>query len=104
MFSAPECTHNRAYTRYDGIEMARASKGSAQRIQSHMPTRSARRLTANQVVDRATEVIGDRNEALRWVGTPVRALGYATPISLLGTREGSQQVLAVLDRLEHGVL
>ncbi len=52
---------------------------------------------------RAKEVIGDEQEALRWLGTPVRALNYATPISLLSSREGQQAVLQVLDKLEHGV-
>jgi uncharacterized protein (DUF2384 family) len=56
------------------------------------------------VVDRAIEVIGDKQEALRWLGTPVRALGYATPISRLNDPEGEADVLAVLDKLEHGVL
>jgi hypothetical protein len=57
-----------------------------------------------QVIDRAADVIGDRDEALRWLGTPVRALACATPVSLLATPEGRNQVLTVLDRLEHGVL
>jgi putative toxin-antitoxin system antitoxin component (TIGR02293 family) len=56
------------------------------------------------VMDRAVEVIGDREEAFRWLGTPVRDLGYATPISLLVTDEGRSEVLTVLGRLEHGVL
>ncbi len=55
------------------------------------------------VIERATEVIGDRDEALRWLGTPVRALDYATPISLLGTPEGIARVRDVLGRMEHGV-
>lgn len=59
---------------------------------------------AIQVIGRATEVIGDRSGALRWLGTPVHALAYATPVSLLGSSEGRDQVLAVLDQLEHGVL
>ena len=49
-------------------------------------------------------VIGDRDEALRWIGTPVPALDYATPISLLATSKGKDRVLATLDNLEHGVL
>ncbi len=57
-----------------------------------------------QVLDRATQVIGDEDAALRWLGTPVRALSYATPISLLSTVDGAIQVLTELDRLEHGVL
>ncbi len=55
------------------------------------------------VVERATEVIGDRERALRWLGTPVRALNFATPISLLNSEEGLKSVLTILGRLEHGI-
>ncbi len=37
------------------------------------------------VLDRAVEVIAARGEAMRWMGTPVRAIDYATPVSLLAT-------------------
>ncbi|HEX4230461.1 MAG TPA: MbcA/ParS/Xre antitoxin family protein [Bryobacteraceae bacterium] len=57
----------------------------------------------DSIVLRASEVIGDKDKALRWLGTPVRALDYATPISLLGTAQGSEAVLTVLTRLEHGI-
>lgn len=56
------------------------------------------------IMVRALQVIGDKGEALRWLGTPVPALGYATPISLCGSADGQQAVLTVLGRLEHGVL
>jgi len=56
------------------------------------------------VIHRAAEVLGDRSDALRWLGIPVRALDYATPISLLHDSKGREQVLSVLGRLEHGVL
>ena len=56
------------------------------------------------VILRAIEVIGDEQEAWRWLGTPVRALNYATPISRLNDREGQEAVLNVLIQLEHGVL
>ncbi|MBZ5622218.1 MAG: MbcA/ParS/Xre antitoxin family protein [Acidobacteriia bacterium] len=55
------------------------------------------------VINRAIEVIGDKEEAMRWLGMPVRALGYATPISRLNDRDGQTAVLDVLDQLEHGV-
>lgn len=58
----------------------------------------------DQIVKRAAEVIGSEQEALRWLGTPIRALGYSTPISLLSTPEGKQAVLTTLGRLEHGIL
>ena len=61
-------------------------------------------LDESMVLDRAIEVIGDRGEAMRWLGTPVRALGYATPISLLHDAKGRKSVIATLSRLEHGVM
>jgi RNA polymerase sigma factor (sigma-70 family) len=57
-----------------------------------------------EVINRAVEVIGDEEQAMRWLGTPVRALDYATPISRLHDSEGQAQVLRVLSQLEHGVL
>jgi putative toxin-antitoxin system antitoxin component (TIGR02293 family) len=56
------------------------------------------------VIERAVEVIGNREEAMRWLGTPVRALGYTTPISLLSGPQGKFSVLATLARLEHGIM
>lgn len=56
------------------------------------------------VIERAIDVIGDRDEALRWLGTPVRALGYATPIAVMSRPEGKIAVLRTLSRLEHGVM
>jgi putative toxin-antitoxin system antitoxin component (TIGR02293 family) len=58
----------------------------------------------SSILSRAIQVIGSRREALRWMGTPVRALSYATPISLLHSAKGRKSVLAILDKLEHGVL
>lgn len=53
---------------------------------------------------RAVEVIGSEERALRWLGSPIPALDYATPVSLLTSEEGRDAVLDVLGRLEHGVL
>ncbi len=55
-------------------------------------------------IQQAIRVIGGREEAMRWLGTPVRALGFATPISRLHDAAGRDQVLSVLTNLEHGVL
>jgi putative toxin-antitoxin system antitoxin component (TIGR02293 family) len=56
-----------------------------------------------KAVARATEVFGDENAAFRWLGTPVAALDYATPISCLGTHQGAMRVNDVLTQIEHGV-
>jgi putative toxin-antitoxin system antitoxin component (TIGR02293 family) len=65
-------------------------------------------LTANpeeltKAVARATDVFGNEDAAFRWLGTPVAALDYATPISCLGTHQGAIRVNDVLTQIEHGV-
>lgn len=89
--------------------LAIVTKRNAERSAVKMPVRnrtgrpgSASR-AVESVIDRVAEVIGDRDEAMRWLGTPVRALDYATPISLLGTKKGAARVEDVLGRMEHGV-
>ena len=52
---------------------------------------------------RAIEVFGSRENAMRWLRTPVRALGNRTPISLLNTPDGLARVQDVLGQVEHGV-
>jgi uncharacterized protein (DUF2384 family) len=52
---------------------------------------------------RATEVLATQQDALRWLGTPVPALKYDTPIAHLAKPKGKQAILTVLGRLEHGV-
>ncbi len=78
----------------------RATRGRAARVANEAVISAG----VAQVIGRAMAVIGGRSEALRWLGTPVHALDYATPVSLLGTGKGRDQVLSVLDQLEHGVL
>ena len=59
--------------------------------------------TVDKVIDHAAEVIGSRDEAMRWLGTPVRGLDFATPISLLGTKDGVKRVNNILGQMEHGI-
>jgi putative toxin-antitoxin system antitoxin component (TIGR02293 family) len=56
-----------------------------------------------EITARAIEVFGSREKAMRWLRTPVRALGNQTPISLLHTREGLVRVQDTLGQVEHGV-
>jgi putative toxin-antitoxin system antitoxin component (TIGR02293 family) len=65
--------------------------------------KKAHRRRTGSVIDRAIEVIGDRDEAFRWLGTPVPELGFRAPIALASTKAGEKAVLDVLGRLEHGV-
>ena len=56
-----------------------------------------------EVTARAIEVFGTREKALRWLRTPVRALGEHTPMSLLNSPEGLARVQDALGQVEHGV-
>ncbi|HVW09300.1 MAG TPA: MbcA/ParS/Xre antitoxin family protein [Bryobacteraceae bacterium] len=56
-----------------------------------------------KAIAKATEVLGGEEAAFRWLGTPVAALDYATPISCLGTHQGALRVNDVLTQIEHGV-
>ena len=55
------------------------------------------------IAARAVEVLGSEGKASRWLRRPNRALGGKPPVALLDTDLGTQQVEAVLGRIEHGV-
>ncbi|MEO5924238.1 MAG: MbcA/ParS/Xre antitoxin family protein [Bryobacteraceae bacterium] len=59
--------------------------------------------TIDQLIARTTEVLGSRDEAMRWLGTPVRALDFARPIYILRTPGGAEQINQVLGQMEHGI-
>lgn len=61
-------------------------------------------LNAARVFQRAVEALGDPIKAERWMGKANRALGGAAPHDLVGTPEGTAAVLAVLIRIENGVV
>lgn len=56
-----------------------------------------------RIMVRAEEVFGDDAKAHAWLGTPNRALGGESPLSLLDSDAGSLAVQQVLGRIEHGV-
>ncbi|MGD0362828.1 MAG: MbcA/ParS/Xre antitoxin family protein [Bryobacteraceae bacterium] len=70
-----------------------------------VPIKSKAKLgvTIEPIIERIVEGIGNREQPMRWLGTPVRALDFATPISMLGATEGVEKVMDVLGQMEHGV-
>ena len=56
-----------------------------------------------QIVARATEVLGDRARAVRWMTEENRALAGARPLELLDTEIGEAQVRDVLGRIDYGL-
>lgn len=56
-----------------------------------------------EVLARASEVFGGREEAERWLMSPALALSRHRPIELLTTSAGCELVEQLLGRLEYGV-
>lgn len=72
-------------------------------IREEWAQKFANSLPAVDITARATEVFGSADKAIRWLQSPVRALGGKTPLSLLDTEEGIVRVKDVLGQVEHGV-
>jgi putative toxin-antitoxin system antitoxin component (TIGR02293 family) len=64
---------------------------------------SAKVLRVARVAARAAEVFEDLAAAIEWMKTPNKALGGATPLSLVDTDVGAETVMDTLGRIEHGV-
>jgi putative toxin-antitoxin system antitoxin component (TIGR02293 family) len=56
-----------------------------------------------EVLAKAADVLGSREEAERWMVTPATGLDQRRPIDLLSTPTGTALVEEFLDRLDHGV-
>jgi len=64
---------------------------------------SDRLLRLVRVAAAAEEVLGARENAGQWLQKPNRALGGVAPLDLLDTDLGTEEVVAILGRIEHGV-
>ena len=67
------------------------------------PEQSGRAWTLAEILGRATDVFGSREEALDWLRRPSLALDDRRPVDLLRTPAGAEAVGDHLTRLEYGV-
>lgn len=67
------------------------------------PQESERLMRLVRLRAKAEDVLGTKAKALQWLEASNRALGGATPLSLLDTDIGTQAAEAVLTRIEYGV-
>jgi putative toxin-antitoxin system antitoxin component (TIGR02293 family) len=74
----------------------RRSGGRLARYESDRLYRLAR------IVALASDSLGDRARAMRWLKRPNRALGNSAPIAALDTEPGARQVENVLGRIAFG--
>jgi len=84
-----------------GIASRPLSRRSGKRLR---PDESDRLFRIAKVLTRATEVLGTQEKATRWLKSPQVALGNQEPLYLLDTEIGEDEVLALLGRIEHGVV
>lgn len=56
-----------------------------------------------EVLAKALEVLGSREEAINWLKTPAIGLNQRAPITLLTTTAGAEMVETLLQRMEYGV-
>lgn len=70
--------------------------------QTLSPTESDRVLRIARIAQEAERVFGSPEKSSRWLSTEHRLLG-ATPLDLLATDAGTQDVEEELGRIEHGV-
>jgi putative toxin-antitoxin system antitoxin component (TIGR02293 family) len=68
------------------------------------PAESDRLLRLSRIYGRAIELFeGDNRAALRWLATPLGALGGRSALALSRTEPGALEVERLVSRLEHGV-
>lgn len=60
---------------------------------------SERLLAITRILSHAAEVFGDETKAIRWLKSPVPALGGQTPLSAAETQVGLREVEDVLTRI-----
>ena len=75
----------------------RKREGLLAPVESNLVFRLAR------LVTHAEEVFGNRQKAAAWFGRRNNALGGRTPLSVLDTDIGVQEVDDILGRIEHGI-
>ncbi|MEO5914007.1 MAG: antitoxin Xre/MbcA/ParS toxin-binding domain-containing protein [Luteolibacter sp.] len=75
----------------------------ARRTDRFKPDESERLLRVGSVVQKALDVLEDKESARRWMTQPKRALGGLTPLRCCDTEIGAREVEALLGRIEHGV-
>lgn len=67
------------------------------------PTESELVLRLARAFVAAQRVLGDATRAREWLQSPLLALGGKTPLEMLDTGIGFQEVIDTLGRIEHGV-
>ncbi len=86
-----------------GLSRATGYRQKARRGAGLRAVQSDRAFRLARVMTLAQNVLEDDRNAREWFHEPNRALQGERPIDLLDTETGTEQVMRVLNQLEHGV-
>ena len=90
-------------------QMAELLTIAARTIQRYTLEKNFNRVVSEQILQmaetaaRGTNVFGKKEKFLSWMNQPNKALAGKTPMSLFGSRFGTEMILDELGRIEHGV-
>jgi putative toxin-antitoxin system antitoxin component (TIGR02293 family) len=85
------------------LRIARRTLERRKRTGHLSPEESERLYRLAKILAFAESVLGNKDKARHWLNSPNRALGDVTPLALLETEAGADEVAHVLGRIEYGV-
>jgi putative toxin-antitoxin system antitoxin component (TIGR02293 family) len=85
------------------LRFARRTMERRKRSGRLLPGESERVYRLAKILALAESVLGTKEKARHWLHAPNRALGDVSPLSLLETEAGTDEVANVLGRIEFGV-
>lgn len=89
----------------DGVGISRSMLGRRIKTGRFTPSESDRLISFITVYEEAVALFeSDSVAAVKWMVTPLRALGSRRPLDMLGTRAQSNAVFDLIGRLEMGAL
>lgn len=87
----------------DAVIIPRKTLENRRRIGTLTTEQSDRLHRAARVIAKALNTFGSKDKTNLWLRRPTAALGGVTPISLLDTNAGAEQVMNLLARIDHGI-
>ena len=70
----------------------------------NIPTQAAEvTISLMRAYDKATQIFGTQEKAVKWLKAPNQVLGGITPVQAMSSRFGAEEVMDILGRIEYGV-
>lgn len=87
-----------------GISTRTLQRKKKEPASQHLSTEQSDRIwRVAEILGRATDIFGSREEAEKWLAQPSIGLDHRSPIDLIATAVGFEAVQTYLTRIEYGV-